>query len=92
MQLNPNYVLIFIVSPDHPPLLCLIWFVFVCVCRQMQGKRLNLLSLKELQHLEKQLNFSLISVRERKVKTSNISLPHFFSHKTYLHFSEYKFM
>ncbi|KAH0888169.1 hypothetical protein HID58_050598 [Brassica napus] len=33
---------------------------------QMQGKRLNLLSLKELQHLEKQLNFSLISVRERK--------------------------
>ncbi|CAN7114150.1 unnamed protein product [Brassica rapa subsp. narinosa] len=32
----------------------------------MQGKRLNLLSLKELQHLEKQLNFSLISVRERK--------------------------
>ncbi|KAF3509822.1 hypothetical protein F2Q69_00000553 [Brassica cretica] len=33
---------------------------------QMQGKRLNLLSLKELQCLEKQLNFSLISVRERK--------------------------
>ncbi|CAH8292165.1 unnamed protein product [Eruca vesicaria subsp. sativa] len=33
---------------------------------QMQGKRLNTLSLKELQHLEKQLNFSLVSVRERK--------------------------
>ncbi|XP_033137363.1 agamous-like MADS-box protein AGL15 isoform X4 [Brassica rapa] len=33
---------------------------------QMQGKGLNALSLKELQHLEQQLNVSLISVRERK--------------------------
>ncbi|KAF8118108.1 hypothetical protein N665_0006s0107 [Sinapis alba] len=33
---------------------------------QLQGKRLNTLSLKELQHLEQQLNVSLISVRERK--------------------------
>ncbi|CAH8306479.1 unnamed protein product [Eruca vesicaria subsp. sativa] len=33
-----------------------------------EGKRLNPLSLKELQHLEKQLNFSPVSVRERKIK------------------------
>ncbi|CAN6873349.1 unnamed protein product [Brassica oleracea] len=33
---------------------------------QMQGKGLNALCLKELQHLEQQLNVSLISVRERK--------------------------
>ncbi|KFK25606.1 hypothetical protein AALP_AA8G136400 [Arabis alpina] len=33
---------------------------------QLQGKGLNILSLKELQHLEKQLNDSLMSVRERK--------------------------
>ncbi|CAF2348052.1 BnaA10g29830D [Brassica napus] len=33
---------------------------------QMQGKGLNALGLKELQHLEQQLNVSLISVRERK--------------------------
>uniref|UniRef100_A0A1J3H8J4 Agamous-like MADS-box protein AGL15 n=1 Tax=Noccaea caerulescens TaxID=107243 RepID=A0A1J3H8J4_NOCCA len=33
---------------------------------QLQGKCLNTLSLKELQHLEQQLNVSLISVRERK--------------------------
>ncbi|XP_056846682.1 agamous-like MADS-box protein AGL15 isoform X2 [Raphanus sativus] len=33
---------------------------------QMQGKGLNALCLKELQHLEQQLNLSLISVRERK--------------------------
>ncbi|CAN6851812.1 unnamed protein product, partial [Brassica oleracea] len=43
---------------------------------QLQGKRLSILSLKELQHLEKQLYVALISVRERKVKTSNITLPH----------------
>uniref|UniRef100_M4EL27 K-box domain-containing protein n=1 Tax=Brassica campestris TaxID=3711 RepID=M4EL27_BRACM len=36
------------------------------VCRQLQGKRLSILSLKELQHLEKQLDVALISVRERK--------------------------
>lgn len=41
---------------------------FVCVfCRQLQGKGLNILKLKELQHLEQQLNNALISVRERKV-------------------------
>ncbi|KAF8049802.1 hypothetical protein N665_2115s0005 [Sinapis alba] len=33
---------------------------------KLQGKGLNALSLKELQHLEQQLNLSLISVRERK--------------------------
>ncbi|KAJ4908423.1 Agamous-like MADS-box protein AGL15 [Raphanus sativus] len=33
---------------------------------QLKGKRLNTLSLKQLQHLEQQLNVSLISVRERK--------------------------
>ncbi|KAH0897673.1 hypothetical protein HID58_047241, partial [Brassica napus] len=33
---------------------------------QLQGKRLSILSLKELQHLEKQLDVALISVRERK--------------------------
>ncbi|KAL0843054.1 hypothetical protein Bca101_016299 [Brassica carinata] len=33
---------------------------------QLQGKRLNTLSLKELQHLEQKINVSLISVRERK--------------------------
>ncbi|ESQ41330.1 hypothetical protein EUTSA_v10014765mg [Eutrema salsugineum] len=33
---------------------------------QLQGKGLNILSLKELQHLEQQLNAALISVRERK--------------------------
>ncbi|VVA97318.1 unnamed protein product [Arabis nemorensis] len=33
---------------------------------QLQGKGLNILSLKELQHLEKQLNDALISVRDRK--------------------------
>ncbi|KAG2279167.1 hypothetical protein Bca4012_012153 [Brassica carinata] len=33
---------------------------------QLQGKGLNALSLKDLQHLEQQLNVSLISVRERK--------------------------
>ncbi|XP_013718149.1 agamous-like MADS-box protein AGL15 [Brassica napus] len=33
---------------------------------QLQGKRLSILSLKELQHLEKQLDVALIYVRERK--------------------------
>ncbi|CAH8327858.1 unnamed protein product [Eruca vesicaria subsp. sativa] len=33
---------------------------------QLQGKGLNVLSLKELQQLEQQLNVSLMSVRERK--------------------------
>ncbi|KAJ0243452.1 Agamous-like MADS-box protein AGL15 [Hirschfeldia incana] len=33
---------------------------------QLQGKGLNALCLKELQHLEQQLNISLVSVRERK--------------------------
>ncbi|KAF3510115.1 hypothetical protein F2Q69_00005362 [Brassica cretica] len=33
---------------------------------QLQSKRLSILSLKELQHLEKQLDVALISVRERK--------------------------
>ncbi|KAL1201338.1 Agamous-like MADS-box protein AGL15 [Cardamine amara subsp. amara] len=33
---------------------------------QLQGKGLNILSLKELQHLEQQLNHALMSVRERK--------------------------
>ncbi|XP_009121728.1 agamous-like MADS-box protein AGL15 isoform X5 [Brassica rapa] len=39
---------------------------------QMQGKGLNALSLKELQHLEQQLNVSLISVRERKEQRAEL--------------------
>ncbi|KAF8055504.1 hypothetical protein N665_1292s0001 [Sinapis alba] len=39
---------------------------------QLQGEGLNALRLKELQHLEQQLNVSLISVRERKEQRAEL--------------------
>jgi len=41
------------------------------LCRNMMGKELDGLSLKELQHLENQLSEGILAVKEKKVARSN---------------------
>ena len=41
--------------------------ISICDYRRLLGKDLSGLGLKELQHLEQQLNEGLLSVKERKV-------------------------
>jgi hypothetical protein len=56
-------------SQQESPFLIL----FICGYRRLLGKDLTGLGLKELQHLEQQINEGLLSVKERKVLILTLS-------------------
>lgn len=63
-------------------------YLILQTCRQLLGKDLTGLNLKELQQIEEQLNIGLLSVKERKVWVSLCHFP-FCLKKGQVHFCSF---